>query len=113
MSDDWFTSEINLKRVERAVRARERNGATADETLQMIRTIQRLRTGIRRLVAYEEAAESWTFHQDDVGRQRIEALAKNQVRPKQRDDGYLSWLSRELAGLSNDEWERIKRTREG
>ncbi len=112
MSGDWFTSESNLKRLERAIRYRTRNGATAEETLQMIRTIRRLRTAIRRLVAYEEAAESWVFHRDDVGRQRIEALVRNQVRPEQRDDGYLSWLSGELAGLSDDEWERVKRTRE-
>ena len=113
MSGDWLTSESNLKRLERAIRARTRNGATADETLQMIRTIRRLRTGIRRLMAYEQAAERWTFQHDEAGLQRIEALAHNRVWPEQRDDGYLSWLSDELAGLSNEEWERVKRTREG
>ena len=113
MSRDWFTSETNLNRVEQDIRARTRNGANADETLQMIPTIRRLRTGNRRLIAYEEAAERWTFHHDDTGRQRIEALANNRVRPEERDESYFSWPSHELAGLSNDEWERVKRTREG
>ncbi len=113
MSGDWFTSESNLKRLERAIRYRTRNGATAEETLQMIQTIRRLRTAIRRLMAYEQAAERWTFQHDEAGLQRIEALANNRVRPEERDDGYLSWLSRELAGLSDEEWERVKRARQG
>jgi hypothetical protein len=112
LSNDWFTSETNLNRVERDIRTGKRSGANADETLQMIRTIRRLRTGIRKLVAYEVAADLWTFHHDDAGRQRIEDLANNRVRPEERDESYFSWLARELAGLSNDEWQRVKGTRE-
>jgi hypothetical protein len=108
-----FTNEVNLERHEEQIVAGRWRGVNANEFLDTIRTIARLRADNKKLAAYKEAAEQLIFHDPEVGHRRLRDLANKQVPQEEIDETYLSWLSHELAGLSSEEWARVKRTREG
>lgn len=101
MGYEHYTSEKNLKDIERRIGNGEPYTANKDQTLKMIRTIKRLRMSERRRVAYETAAEKFILQGESAGYQELEDLLRDRMEPEKVNEGYLSRLHEMVAVLSN------------